>query len=392
MSTFNGKIVEIPGISVDRFDNENLFSSVFFLSHCHTDHMVGLDHTFFMGLKQWNKYFYCSSFSKNVLEMSYNYNTDNVIQIDVNQPTYVQFATLSGDICTIRVTCITAEHCPGAVMFLFEKDSMTVLYTGDFRINPNDFQSLEFLHYREGSTLIPRKFDTVYLDTTFLNLDFAKFPTKEESIFEICQEALQWLCNDPENVVKLECSANLVPECLFIKLSQQLEQKVHVLDSMFQALCTIRELSDHITNDSSSTRLHACESKRSIHVLKCRPQIDIKNVLTIVISTQRWKGKDTSIIKEWDMGNRVNKTLNICYSMHSSFSELYEFLQYFKPSQIFACVYPDNQKHQIDLILQSIMQTYKQLDNQDHTLPIPENKQCQDPYKSKYFSDDSDDS
>lgn len=43
MSTFGGLIDEIPGISVDRFDNGNLNSKVFFLSHCHSDHMRGLD-------------------------------------------------------------------------------------------------------------------------------------------------------------------------------------------------------------------------------------------------------------------------------------------------------------------------------------------------------------
>jgi len=42
MSTFSGLIKEIPNISIDRFDNNNLESCIFFLSHCHTDHMVGL--------------------------------------------------------------------------------------------------------------------------------------------------------------------------------------------------------------------------------------------------------------------------------------------------------------------------------------------------------------
>lgn len=42
MSTFSGKIEDFPYISLDRFDGANLNSKVFFLSHCHTDHMVGL--------------------------------------------------------------------------------------------------------------------------------------------------------------------------------------------------------------------------------------------------------------------------------------------------------------------------------------------------------------
>lgn len=43
MSTFTGKINEFPCISVDRFDNDNLTSALFFLSHCHMDHMTGLN-------------------------------------------------------------------------------------------------------------------------------------------------------------------------------------------------------------------------------------------------------------------------------------------------------------------------------------------------------------
>ena len=43
MSTFLGTITEIPGISIDRFDGDNLESQAFLLSHCHSDHMVGLD-------------------------------------------------------------------------------------------------------------------------------------------------------------------------------------------------------------------------------------------------------------------------------------------------------------------------------------------------------------
>lgn len=42
MSTFGGLIDELPGISIDKFNGLNLHSKVFFLSHCHTDHMDGL--------------------------------------------------------------------------------------------------------------------------------------------------------------------------------------------------------------------------------------------------------------------------------------------------------------------------------------------------------------
>lgn len=41
MSTFDGIIQEFPGVAIDRF--EILTSKLFFLSHCHWDHMRGLE-------------------------------------------------------------------------------------------------------------------------------------------------------------------------------------------------------------------------------------------------------------------------------------------------------------------------------------------------------------
>lgn len=43
MSTFSGIVDEFPLVSVDRFDGNNLSSKIFFLSHCHVDHMCGLE-------------------------------------------------------------------------------------------------------------------------------------------------------------------------------------------------------------------------------------------------------------------------------------------------------------------------------------------------------------
>jgi DNA cross-link repair 1C protein len=42
MSTFRGILEEFPHISIDCFDGANLKSKLFFLSHCHMDHMKGL--------------------------------------------------------------------------------------------------------------------------------------------------------------------------------------------------------------------------------------------------------------------------------------------------------------------------------------------------------------
>lgn len=55
MSTFKGIIAEIPGISVDQFQNENHNSRAFFVSHCHTDHIRGIETIKFLKLLKDNE-------------------------------------------------------------------------------------------------------------------------------------------------------------------------------------------------------------------------------------------------------------------------------------------------------------------------------------------------
>lgn len=43
MSTFSGFLDEIENVSIDRFTPLNFRSKAFFLSHCHMDHMIGLN-------------------------------------------------------------------------------------------------------------------------------------------------------------------------------------------------------------------------------------------------------------------------------------------------------------------------------------------------------------
>jgi len=69
MSSFPRQIYLYNYISIDRFDGDNLKSSAFFLSHCHSDHMVGLEsNDFYQKLKShMNIKLYLSNVSKVLL-------------------------------------------------------------------------------------------------------------------------------------------------------------------------------------------------------------------------------------------------------------------------------------------------------------------------------------
>ncbi|KAF7406072.1 hypothetical protein HZH68_005441 [Vespula germanica] len=353
MSTFLGLIEELPAISVDSFSGKNLDSSVFFLSHCHVDHMNGLNNSFFEYLEKCNKYLYCSPISKLILQNTFSLNENcKIKEIYIDTPVVIEYDDKQGNNHIVVVISISAGHCPGSLMFLFQKQDKLVLYTGDFRINPNDFSKLRSLHVKQGYRLLPKKLDKIYLDTTFLNPEFSYLPSRKESIMKIHEAIKEWLDQDPRNVVMLECSACYGSEFLFMELSKSLNMKIHVRDHVYDTYCCITELAPHITNDFNSTPIHAC-TKKSDRSLKCRYDVSKENILIIVPSVLKWQGKDISKIAEWD--EHRERTYNVCYSLHSSLNELKAFVKYFDPVEIFPCVCPKDQEKQIYDILNEIM-------------------------------------
>ncbi|XP_011879832.1 PREDICTED: protein artemis [Vollenhovia emeryi] len=363
MSTFLGLIDEIPGISVDRFDGENRNSSAYFLSHCHTDHMEGLSYTFFMYLIQYNKYLYCSPISKILLESKFGgkdkgslLNFPCIKAIEVDEKFLVEHKSEGNvEITDLFVTCISAGHCPGSVMFLFERLDKFILYTGDFRINTRDYRKLKSLHYHVDSNRFPKKLAKMYLDTTFLDSDFRSFPTRKETINVMGREVRDWLKKSSRNVVVLDCSATYGSEYLYKELSTFLkdhikDSRVHVKHYVHESYCRISNLESYITNDPLSARIHACMKKGES--LKCRTDVLEENILTIVPSAMKWRGEDSSKIGEWD--KQKARMYNVCYSVHASYSELEEFILYFKPEEIYPCVCPSHESGRIFYLLNKI--------------------------------------
>ncbi|XP_074111165.1 DNA cross-link repair protein snm1 [Cotesia typhae] len=344
MSTFGGLIEEIPGISVDRFDGENLKSSLFFLSHCHTDHMQGLTYPrdFIEKILKQNQYLYCSPISKKILECKLQRlgpEADFIKIIDGVSPIIVEY-TVKNETKYLKVTTISAGHCPGSVMFLFETENTSVLYTGDFRFDSKDLSKFKPLHDFVDGKMIPKKFDNIYLDTTFFNPNNDFFPSRQDCVKEICKVASDWISKDANNIVILECSAHYGPEYIFIELSNALKLKIHVKNKVYESYTFFPELSKCVTDDPHATPIHACMEKSDsrVYYLKCRHEVRDEPIITIIPSVWRWRDKDVKKnFCEWEANN---KRFYNCYSCHSSFSELKNFIEYFKPNKLYPCVVP----------------------------------------------------
>ncbi|KAI9318273.1 DNA repair metallo-beta-lactamase-domain-containing protein [Obelidium mucronatum] len=127
----------------------------YFLSHFHADHYGGLTSKFNFGT------IYCSQVTANLVQSQLRVDAQFISVLPMETTVQVE---------GVNVTLIDANHCPGAVLFLFQtRDSHMHLHTGDFRaLHPLHTQHKQLQNVRLKS---------VYLDTTYLDARYA-FPSQ----------------------------------------------------------------------------------------------------------------------------------------------------------------------------------------------------------------------
>ncbi|XP_045320751.1 protein artemis isoform X3 [Leopardus geoffroyi] len=343
MSCFQGQMAEYPTISIDRFDRENLKARAYFLSHCHKDHMKGLRApTLKRRLECSLKVcLYCSPVTKELLLTNprYRFWEKRIISIEIETPTQISLVDeASGEKEEIVVTLLPAGHCPGSVMFLFQGNNGTVLYTGDFRLAQGEAARMELLH--SGGRV--KDIQSVYLDTTFCDPKFYQIPSREECLSGILELVRSWITRSPYHVVWLNCKAAYGYEYLFTHLSEEFGIQVHVdkLD-MFR---NMPDILHHLTTDRN-TQIHACRHPKAeeyFHWNKLPCGNISKNriplhTISIKPSTM-WFGERTRktnvIVRTGESSYRA------CFSFHSSYSEVKDFLSYICPVNVYPNVIP----------------------------------------------------
>lgn len=354
MSTFGGKIEEIPYISVDRFDGENLKSDVYFLSHCHSDHMNGINLDFGDHLIESNKFIYATKISCIILSRMFPRCAKNLKELCIHTPETINEK--------LSVTSIPAGHCPGSVMFLFVTDSKRILYTGDYRINKNDIRKIKAFYnsFKQVLTI-----DKIYLDTTFFLKSYLQFPKREDSVKEVCR-IIETHLNSDNDMVWIKGGAKYAYEYVFQEIYKKFKLPVHVNEIDYNFYKLIPELDFSVTTDGSKTPIHYnCDGYHRICNLACHT-----NLLVLFITAMRWK------THQLENGiSYYDRAYHVCFSTHASFEEGEELIKFLRPKEIEICVDPKVEKDK-----EEISNSIKNLLNEIH--PAQELSHGQDLFKT----------
>lgn len=154
--------------------------NAYFLSHFHSDHYIGLTSSWSHGP------IYCSKVTGNLVRQQLRVDPKWVVDLDFEKKTEVPGTQ------GVSVTMISANHCPGSSLFLFEKETgkvkasrlQRVLHCGDFRACQAHLEhpllKPDVLDAVSGKNR-QQKLDACYLDTTYLNPKYA-FPPQQQVI------------------------------------------------------------------------------------------------------------------------------------------------------------------------------------------------------------------
>jgi DNA cross-link repair 1A protein len=158
----------------------------YFLSHFHSDHYVGLTSTWSHGP------IYCSRVTANLVRQQLQVDPKFVVDLEFEQRILVPGTP------NVYVRMISANHCPGSSLFLFERVMGSgpkpklhrILHCGDFRASPEHIRHPdlrpESVDPVTGKPIGQQKLDVCYLDTTYLNPKYA-FP-EQGDVIEACAE------------------------------------------------------------------------------------------------------------------------------------------------------------------------------------------------------------
>lgn len=336
-------------------------SKSYFLTHFHSDHYGGIT-------ANWNAgTIYCSEATANLLNQQLRVDRKFIHPLPMFEP-----IVLESKGKPITITLLDANHCPGAVMFLFNvAKQREILHVGDFRWNRDMMlQQGPLASISSGKLLL----DELFLDTTYCNPKYT-LPTQEEAIKATVSIVKGEIQNSKERkcrTLHLFGSYTIGKERIYLGVAEQLGLKVYVDPRRHRILSALGWSKERMA------LLTTNKAESNVWVIPLG-EINMKKLPEYMISTvNRKKVPFDRIVGYRPTGWSMPKSGNIVasrasgniiihgipYSEHSSFPELVDCLQCLRPKKIVPTVNASKSSEQVDMLLKALRQ-------KQTTLPFP---------------------
>ncbi|XP_056162861.1 DNA ligase 6 isoform X5 [Syzygium oleosum] len=332
------KLIPHTRFLVDAFRFAGDHSVSYFLSHFHSDHYTGLSPAWSRGVV------FCSPTTSRLLIEVLGVPAALVVSLPVGE-------AVSIDGCEVRL--VDANHCPGAVMFLFkvpgggDGEFRRYVHTGDFR-------------FRDSMRLEPGlgefvACDAIFLDTTYCNPKFV-FPCQEESIdyiVSVIERVGGENRDSAKSILFIVATYVIGKERILLEVARRCGCKVYV-DGRKMAIL-------HALGYGESGAFTEDESETAVHVVGWnvlgetwpyfRPNfVQMKEIMVekgynkvVGFVPTGW----TYEVKRDKFAIRKKDSFEIHlvpYSEHSNYNELREFVKFLKPKRVVPTVGSDIEK------------------------------------------------
>ncbi|CAK9872118.1 unnamed protein product [Sphagnum jensenii] len=321
--------------SVDTWTEASTRKRFHFLTHAHKDHTAGIENLGFSSI-------YCTDITQKLVIRRY----PKLIESAFVTLVVGEAKLIPDEEEPFTVTAYDANHCPGAVMLLFEGIFGSVLHTGDCRLTRDCLNQLPAKYVmnaaHKGGTI-----DCIYLDCTF-GKEMMAMPTRQDAI----QQVIKCIWNHPDApVVYLACDL-LGQEDLLQEVSKSFQNaKIYADKSKLSEY--IMDLTivdpDLLTDCQDLTRFQICEGFPKLYdrAQKAFAEALARGVhkpLFIRPSAQWYTFEERADAKRMRCINKLHPqkeaekdqfgVWHVCFSMHSSRQELQAALDVMLPKKV----------------------------------------------------------
>ncbi|KAK1556406.1 hypothetical protein Q3G72_004547 [Acer saccharum] len=335
-STFPpSKLIPKTRFLIDAFRHASASSVSYFLSHFHSDHYSGLSPTWSKGI------IFCSSATSHLLVNILKVPKRFVYPLPLRERVLI-------DGC--EAVLVDANHCPGAVQFLFKVpcgngDFERYVHTGDFRFR-NEMVLEPLMNEFVGC-------DSVFLDTTYCNPKFV-FPSQEESVEYVVNVINRFGGGGGRGgVLFLVATYVIGKEKILLEISRKCGRKIHVDERKMEIMRILGYGESGVfTRDDTESDVHVV----GWNVLgETWPYFRPNFGRMKEIMVERGYNKVVGFVPTgWTYEVKRNKfavrSKNmfeihlVPYSEHSNYDELREYVKFLKPKKVIPTVGIDVEK------------------------------------------------